>query len=139
MTQIPPELSLSSTTQILAIAYELDPAGYKTGGVSGDQFTVVAYYIVYGCLVPLVVKGAPPFDSNDSRLTSAQQAIYPVVIIILVALQCSALERGMPLGNASASTGGGASAAVTTVEFRQNSTLPISIVTEEGEATLAGS
>lgn len=55
---------------------------------------------VYGCLPPLVVSATVPLLTAErsgyclGTLTSAQQAIYPTIIIVLVALKRSPIDTG---------------------------------------------
>ncbi|TBU21491.1 hypothetical protein BD311DRAFT_772049 [Dichomitus squalens] len=97
----------------LIIAYMFDPAGYIP---PGDAFNAMPYYsggdyFVYGCLVPIV-------------------ALYPITIIVIVALERSALELGSSLGNARSSPNARGPVAMSTVEFDPESTLSTSVTTQ---------
>ncbi|TBU40858.1 hypothetical protein BD309DRAFT_869457, partial [Dichomitus squalens] len=84
---------------ILAIAYTLEPE--KTNSPAEVGFGYMGYYFVYGCLVPIV-------------------ALYPTLIIILVAVNRSALNWGLSLGDERGPFSGREPITASTLVFRHS-------------------
>ena len=90
--------------QIFVVFYRIDPV--PSQGTAGLIFWRVAAYFVYGCLTPLTVSTVtyfischgPPGRCPGYRfrvvLTTIHKAIYPTIIIVLVALRRSPIDAG---------------------------------------------
>ena len=77
--------------QLVVLVYQFN---YESSGTLVDA----GFYFTYGCLVPIVVMPASMYG-RVLVLTSTSQAIYPTVIIVLTAVNCSPLDWGLsPLG-----------------------------------------
>ena len=81
-----------ATTEIQVVVIVYQTGAVPSPGGAGLMFEVAMYFI-YGCLVPLVVGALHHIDvwCSCSHVTSS---IYPIIIIVLVALKRSTVDNG---------------------------------------------
>lgn len=78
---------------MFVVVYKRNPAPFHASA-TGVIFTRVAECFVYGCLIPLIVRITPLHIHSRRVLTGVNQAMYPIVIIVLVALKRSPIDAG---------------------------------------------